>query len=313
MKASDFINELLDAYSDASTPESAVRLAARDRLKSAREYGLNGPPFDPHVLASLLDIRTRPDELLPGIDAMIVPDADGTLTIIWNDRLPKKRTNFSVAHEIGHTLFPSCAQMVQYRQRITNPEDLIEVLCDIAAAEFLMPLEEFTRDVAEYGQSMETVLRLSARYQASPEAIAIRMQFCSDEPLAMLVARRDLGAGDDSRDGSPRFQVNVQYAFENPAFAAALPSVKLRQARVTVPRASCVHRALWRPLRSPLRCPFEAWPDFDGQSFAVEAMSLPSAPGVAPRVLALLRPADPSQRESAPGGHGAARRQNPHE
>lgn len=273
-----FLTDLATRYPNAGGPEAAIRCAARERLETARAYGLAGPPFDPHVLASLLNIKTRADRLSPGIDAMIVPDNDGNLTIVWDDRLPRKRTNFSVAHEIGHTLFPNCAQMVQYRQCEENANDQIEILCDIAAAEFLMPLPEFKADVAESGLRMGTLKRLSARYQASHEAIAIRMQYCSDAPAAMLVARMAPGSAP---------ALSVHYAFANQAFRHALPNVQLSEGD-PVPFESIMFRAY----RAPLRQSFvrrECWNDQD--SMTIQAMTLPSAPRLAPRVLALITPA----------------------
>ena len=274
--SSQWIDELIAAHPPAVDGETAIRSAARRVIAEARRYGLSGPPFDPHVLASLLNIKTRPDRLLPGIDAMIVPDQNGSLTIVWDDRLPRKRTNFSVAHEIGHTLFPSCATMVQYRRDDTGFKAL-ETLCDIAAAELLMPVGDFQTDVYRCGVSLQTVQRLSARYQASAEAIAIRMQYCCREPIGMFVAGRT----------GPARRLGVHYAFLNPTFRAAHPALELASG-TWVPLNSVAHGALRAPLRAPMTRQSESWGA--SEAFRIEAMSLGSAAGSPPRVLALLRP-----------------------
>lgn len=279
------VSELCELVPDAASPQEAVRTAARQRLETARSYGLQGPPFCPHVLASLLNIKTRPDRLLPKLDAMIVPDANGNLTIVWNDARPRKRTNFSVAHEIGHTLFPSCARMVRQRQRHPgsyHDQDDVEVLCDIAAAEFLMPFEEFRQDLKARAPTIETVLDLSDRYQASYEAISIRMQFVDERPLAIFVAQQF------GRVSPPRLR--MVYSPKNTEFDRAFPNVRL-SALEWIPAASIAYDALNGPVCISFSRECETWPAAPAVArFRVEAMRLPVPEKYPPRVLVILRP-----------------------
>jgi Zn-dependent peptidase ImmA (M78 family) len=278
LSASDHIASLLEQYPDARTPKDAARLAARARLARARECGYAGPPFDPHVLASVLDIKTRAQALAPGLEAMIIPDQSGAFTIIWDPAQPKKRTNFSVAHEIAHTLFPGCASGPQYRS--TSPEAELEVLCDIAAAELLMPLEEFQDDVRRLGTSLESVNRLSARYQASHEAVAIRMVYVTDMPAAVLVAGMPASGA----------ALTLQYAHANPGYQRTQPFRQLYPG-VLVPRYSVTQKAIRSPLRVTYKRDREVW--YVGgrrHDFEMETMAISSRQGSPPRVLALLKP-----------------------
>ncbi len=226
-----------------------------------------------------MDIKTRPSNLLPGMDAMIVPDSEGKMTIVWNDRLPKKRTNFSVAHEIGHTLFPGCAQMVNFRHGIHgDPAQELETLCDIAAAEFLMPYQDFSKDLETFGAGLEAVQRLSARYQASYEAIAIRVQYATREPLAMFVCGTNSGNA-----------LTIHYGFVNEAFDDE--TGLWFEPGAVVPRYSIAQKALRSPLRLVFSSSREIWRSkYNLHTLDVEVMSVPSAPGQPPRVLALVRP-----------------------
>jgi len=45
---------------------------------------MNGPPFDPRVLASCLGIKLHPDQLGPGQDACIFPTDGEQLKIVFN-------------------------------------------------------------------------------------------------------------------------------------------------------------------------------------------------------------------------------------
>ena len=284
MDSTASIEELLRRFPDSRSPREAVRLAARDRLAEARTYGLRGPPFCPHMLASLLDIRTKPFRLLPYVDAVIVPDSAGKLTILWNDERPRKRTNFSVAHELGHTLFPHCARMMEQRQRHPGSyrgRDEIETLCDIAAAEFLMPFEEFRADLARVEPCLDAVIALSDRYQASYEATAIRLQFVDPRPVAIFVAEQL------ERVVPPRLR--IVYAPANESFLHRFPTVRLN-ALEWIPAASCAYDALQAPMAVPVKRE-ERWKDLNGPShFLVEVMRLPVPDSFLPRVLVLLRP-----------------------
>jgi len=79
--------------------------------------GLGQPPFDPRIMASLRDIELRSDRLPPKQDAFIMPKGGDRLEIVFDPTRPSSRQNFSISHEISHTLFPDGYQMIRYRER----------------------------------------------------------------------------------------------------------------------------------------------------------------------------------------------------
>lgn len=180
--------ERLIEESGASDAETAIRQKARSLIDDYRKhFGEIELPLNMEVLASLRGI-TKSD--LPPIhseDAELVPDGQGTVEYRVNLDRPETRQRFSIAHEITHTFFPDyhtkswCRTDARYRRR-ENPDDYVEMLCDIGASELLMPVERFTVDVLAV-DSAESLLALVKSYHASREAVLRR--FAEVHPRAV--------------------------------------------------------------------------------------------------------------------------------
>src|SRR5437867_11139604 len=132
-------NPSVRAIATEKTPIEAVTVLARDLVYKAIEDGWEGPPFDPFWLASYCKIPVTPRHDIP--DARLIPEVSGGHRIEFNPNQPRARVRFSLAHEIGHTLFPDCDSMIRNRVPWTSRSDAwqLELLCNIAAAEILMP------------------------------------------------------------------------------------------------------------------------------------------------------------------------------
>ncbi len=128
------------ALSGKRDPLEAITAKARDLVFRALEQGWQGPPFDPFALAELLGIETVPTSEV--LDARTVPLAGNRFKIEFNPDRPRRRTRYSIFHEIAHTLFPDCGHMIRNRGAHTasrTDDWQLETLCNIAAAEFLLP------------------------------------------------------------------------------------------------------------------------------------------------------------------------------
>jgi hypothetical protein len=107
--------------------------------------------------------------------------------------LPQRR-RFSVAHEIGHTLFPDFWRKPTacHGDPISEPGLLartpnVEDLCDLAGAQLLLP-EPLVRQFAKSGPfGMETVVQLAAAADASLVAAGRRLVDLADQPCALAV------------------------------------------------------------------------------------------------------------------------------
>ena len=79
--------------------------------------------------------------------------------------------------------------MVRYRERDRDrfdPEHELEYLCDVGAAQILLPAEEFESGLAVSGSTLCAIPGLRERYQASREAIVRRMVQMSSERTAAV-------------------------------------------------------------------------------------------------------------------------------
>lgn len=180
----------------AANPVDAITHRARQAVLRAVDEGWTGPPFDPLRLADLLKIDVVPCADIP--DAQTVPLGSSRGRIEFNPNRPLGRIRYSVAHEIAHTLFTDCLDQVRRRVRHQDShgdEWQLEALCNIGAAEILMPfgtLPAFTRD--ELG--IERFIELQEKFQVSTEAMLIRVVRLAEVPCAMFCASRiETGAG----------------------------------------------------------------------------------------------------------------------
>ena len=123
---------------------------------------------DPFALAEYLRVTVIAREDI--LEARTVP-ARGGYSIEFNPNRPRNRVKYSICHELAHTLFPDCAERV--RNRVTHrdmkgDEWQLEMLCNIGAAEMLMPVGStpsleggrFTIDaIVEAGNAMRCLPR----------------------------------------------------------------------------------------------------------------------------------------------------------
>lgn len=185
-------NPSVIALAGDSDPLGFITELARGVVLNAIQEGWQGPPFDPFKLAEYLRITTVPREDVH--DARIVPVGTKGIRIEFNPTRPRGRMRFSVAHEVAHTLFPDCTETVRNRARtdkIQKDDWQLELLCNIAAAEFLMPIGTAI-DIENEPVNIDNLLRLQKQYDVSTEAISHRLVKLTSEPCAMFAAARIL-------------------------------------------------------------------------------------------------------------------------
>ncbi len=189
------------------SPEDEVRTRARERFAHAdrilREIDDRWapPPVDPVLIAQALGYRcVSVDE--PGLDDAMIMVQNGTPTILFRRGRSRVRTRFSIFHELAHTLFPdyrSNPLMRGSKVRHFGRQGFLEHLCDVAAAEFAMPIDLFKSDLACAGFALSSVEGLCRRYGASQEAVCRRMVECDLHRCALVLAEPDPGSRQRSR------------------------------------------------------------------------------------------------------------------
>jgi O-acetyl-ADP-ribose deacetylase (regulator of RNase III) len=170
-------------------PVEVITKKARGLVLAAMDSGWSGPPFDPLLLSDFIKLQVVPRGDLR--DARIVPAGDG-FCIEYNPTRPRSRVRYSIAHEIAHTLFPDCSDQIRNRaapREIRNDEWQLEALCNIAAAEFLMPMGSLGQ-LTPQDLGIDNLLELRQKYDVSTEAILIRAVHAVNWPCAVFSASR---------------------------------------------------------------------------------------------------------------------------
>lgn len=195
-------------------PISKIVSRARRYVLDAIEEGWSGPPYNPFTLAEMRGMKLLATEAI--LDARTRSDTKGKFTIDFNPQRPAARMRYSIAHEISHTLFTDCAAATRNRathQEMKEDDWQLELLCNIAAAEILMPFGTFQEDLS-VRPSTGLLLDLRHKYLVSCEAIVNRLIRLSTYPCFAFLARTD-------KDGRRYF---VEYCIPSPALAGQ-PSI----------------------------------------------------------------------------------------
>ncbi|MES3034930.1 MAG: ImmA/IrrE family metallo-endopeptidase [Gemmatimonadota bacterium] len=278
---------LLAAEPDAEDAVDAIRRRARALIREVQQVATwDGPPFDLTALASYKGFHVETSTLLRSSqEAFIVP---GVITL--NGNKPPSRRRYSLAHEIGHTLFPDFDDALRQTRKLwrdqssasrANASDTnVEHLCQVAAAEFLLPEFAFRRLLNADDLSLATVVSLAARFEASIEATCRRsIELTSKRALAIFVQPWDTTKQTFSRGYAPRVPLRVVRAHASPAMGVC-------DVRPGTPAAltSVVSKAWMRALAPTLGVDIytatEVWPvseagEATDTSFTCEAMVLP--------------------------------------
>ena len=174
-------------FSDGEEPVAAMEGRAREVALEAMDGGWGGPPFDPLMRAQHLGmtLEARGDIA----DARLV-HKDGKSVLEYNPTRPRGRLRFSIAHEIAHSLFPDWSDRVRHRggdATAATDNWQLEVLCNIGAAELLMPSGSFTQ-LAGQQLTIEKVMEARKTYDVSVEACLIRLIKLARTPCAAFCA-----------------------------------------------------------------------------------------------------------------------------
>ena len=158
-----------------------------------KQRGHKEPPFPATELAKLNGIKTIEKADLGETAAILIKDPDG-YTIKVNRRNSPVRQNFSCAHEIGHTFLhelelnhPLHTDQDEFRTGKQTKGSYRERLCDIAAAELLMPEDIFRKYLVNSGISVSSIEKLANTFMVSAQAIAIRIAKVSPKPCDAII------------------------------------------------------------------------------------------------------------------------------
>ena len=158
-----------------------------------RDAGINGVPVDIKRLAAAANAKIKiVKDLEDDESGQTFPLGDQHIITV-NGHHHENRQRFTALHEIAHIVLGLPSQhhgktlttrdLVQYGRR--PPE---EILCDVFAAECLLPYEYFSKDVSELDISMDAVKKLAEDYKASMTSTVSRFAVNANGPCAFVLS-----------------------------------------------------------------------------------------------------------------------------
>ena len=264
-------NRSVLAFSAGADPVAAMEAKARELALQAMDEGWSGPPFDPLALAKWRGMMLEARGDIP--DARLVPGEQDRLVLEYNPMRPRGRLRFSIAHEVAHSLFADCAEQVRHRggdPTAATDNWQLEVLCNIGAAELLMPSGSFTQLAGEH-LSIHKVMDVRKTFDVSVEACLIRLIKLARTPCAAFCASAHEGG-----------QYKVDYVIPAMGWDCPIPVGLQLPANSVVSETSAIgFTATGR----------EEW--VAGSPLQVECVGLAPYPGgLVPRVVGLLVASD---------------------
>lgn len=274
----NWTNPSVIALARGADPVEVITKKAQEIVISAMDAGWSGPPFDMLELADFLKVSFLPSTDVR--DARIVPSGRASFVIEFNPNRPRGRVRYSIAHEIAHTIFPDCAERIRNRalhEEMRGDEWQLELLCNIAAAEFLMPLGSL-ESISEEDLDINRLLDIRKRYDVSMEALLLRVARVTDRALAVFAASRS--------QGSDRYRLD--YITGSRSWG-----VRLRRGLLVPPGSAvtdCI--AIGYTAKGD-----EKWGSYSSR-LHVECVGIPPFPGSRyPRVVGTIRPEKGSEEE----------------
>lgn len=306
----EWTNRSVQQLAGDRDPVTAVSGIVADLLLAAADADPVGSPTNPFELARLMGIPLRPH--FDVADARLVAggrsdptsdpanEAEGAplrryvpskqpLVIEYNPTRPRGRLRYSVAHELAHALFPDASEEVRRRTHTGAVEELavddswqLELLCNIAAAELLMPTDA-VEGLVNSATDIDFLMAQRARFAVSTEALLRRLVHATDRPMALAAFSRV----EDSHQSGLR----CEYVLGSRSWTGSLGR------GMVVPSSTvlAIPTAVGQTARGGL--PESA----TGRELRIQAVGVPPYPGRRlPRVLALAEPAEatpaPEQR-----------------
>ena len=201
---------------------------------SVEKYGTSVIPSFEEIINGL-QLSEKKDELPPDKDGIL---ADNIIIINTQVR-SEERKQFTRFHEVTHYLIKQDGELISdlhdtFWHDKKGYERILERLCNIGAAEFLMPREEFRRLCEETGFRVGLITEASQHFGSSK--IATTIQLAQVAPYPCITAICEYGVMPNRTEhqrslfptkGLPSSQLYILYS-------AASPSVRYLLARYSV-------------------------------------------------------------------------------
>jgi Zn-dependent peptidase ImmA (M78 family) len=179
------VQALMAEARKGESAEDIIRRKAWTMVADAKKNNWQGPPYDPELLAEINGIKVKEAQCDIKGSGRIVSIQNQVYIEYAKGQLEGRR-RFTICHELAHTFFPDCYRTERLRKKAIDQEKYFERLCDIGAAELLLPKEDFSRDVGKKLITGELVISLSELYQASIDATSWRAVAFATRPTCAV-------------------------------------------------------------------------------------------------------------------------------
>ena len=222
------------------------------------------PTFD--EICSGLGLNVVEDLLPGGKEGMYVEK-----TIFINSQMPnEERKRFTQFHEVVHYLIEKDGDLISELDEYTCSQEAeykksLEVLCNIGAAEFLMPRDEFKKLYTVKGFNVELILCASRRFKSSTIATTIQLAQVAPNKCIAVVCENGLIPKDTISLQTSLFTTKNQ-SHNKPKlhviYSASSPAADRWLAKYTIfPNDHLVNRAFLQAkmLEGKSEIPFPGW------------------------------------------------------
>lgn len=175
----------MDANILTSQTQEKVLQTAEQLAKSVEIFGLRrGAAIATAVGMSVKDAQIDSDGKLLF--------KDGGFHVLTRRGQTPSRTNFSIAHEVGHWLIYKVTERVPEQNGVLEERRsdfrsrAEERLCDLVAAKLLMPQSEIERIIRSCPTEIDAVFPIARHFGVSKQAALIRILECLDRPGLLI-------------------------------------------------------------------------------------------------------------------------------
>ncbi|RDI95977.1 ImmA/IrrE family metallo-endopeptidase [Meiothermus sp. QL-1] len=157
-------------------------------LELARAYRRAQAPLTPQRLAEGVGLRLVYSSLSEGRFGLVL--AEKNLVLI-DPQSPARRQRFTLAHEVMHLLIQQDEELLSALHEAHAGQGLeraLEALCNLGAAEMLLPAEVVRMALAHQGPHPRLIPQLAEQHQVSEEVVVIALAEHAPQPIIALVA-----------------------------------------------------------------------------------------------------------------------------
>jgi len=165
------------AHHETNDPVATIKQLAGQLVSRS---GQASPPYEPAAM-----LPFAPISLASSIKRVVMTDdadiriVDSQLQIFLNADKSELRNRFSLAHELGHTFFLPFRNEIGQETLAGTTFDCQDIeeerLCNIAAAEILMPEYDMRRKINRMPPTPALLKQLAATFTVSQQSMAVRV------------------------------------------------------------------------------------------------------------------------------------------